>query len=101
MTVSVTVKNVGKRGGDEVTQLYLRPVDPKRARALKELRGVERVSLKPGESKTLSFTVQPARDLRIYDDTKKAYAVDPGQFEVQIASSSADVRAKATFNVEP
>jgi beta-glucosidase len=82
-----------------VVQLYLKPLDPKRPRALKELRGIERVTLKPGESKQITFSVRPDRDLRIYDETKKDYAVDAGRFEVQVGASSTDVRARAAFAV--
>jgi len=96
---TVTVKNVGKRAGDEVVQMYLKPLDPARARAIKELRGIERVTLEPGQSREVSFMVKPGRDLTIYDDTKKAYAVDAGRFEVQIGASSADIRAKAIMTV--
>jgi beta-glucosidase len=99
-TATVTVKNTGKRAGAEVAQLYLRPVDAKRTRALKELRGIERIELKPGESKRVTFTVKPARDLAIYDDVKKAYAVDAGRFEVGVGASSSDIRARATLVVE-
>jgi len=96
---TVTVKNVGKRAGDEVVQMYLEPLDPRRVRARKELRGIERVTLEPGQSRRVSFTVKPDRDLTIYDDARKAYAVDPGRFEVQIGASSADIRAKAIMTV--
>jgi beta-glucosidase len=96
---TVTVKNVGKRAGDEVVQLYLKPLEPKRARALQELRGIERVSLAPGEARQVSFTVKPDRDLTIYDDAKKAYAVDAGRFEVRIGASSADIRARSIVTV--
>jgi beta-glucosidase len=96
---TVTVRNVGKRTGDEVVQMYLAPLDPKRARAIKELRGIERITLEPGQSRQVSFTVKPDRDLTIYDDTKKTYAVDAGRFEVQIGASSADIRAKAIIAV--
>jgi beta-glucosidase len=96
---TVTVKNVGKRAGDEVVQLYLKPLDPKRTRAHKDLRGIERLTLAPGESRQVSFQMKPDRDLTIYDEEKKAYAVDPGNFEVQIGASSADIRARATLTV--
>jgi beta-glucosidase len=99
LRVSVRVKNVGRRAGDEIVQLYLKPQDPKRPRARQELRGIERVTLAPGESREVSFSVNPQRDLRIYDDAKKAYAVDPGRFEVLIGASSTDVRARAPFVV--
>jgi len=95
---TVTVRNAGKRAGDEVVQLYLKPLDPQRPRALKELRGIERVTLAPGESRQVSFVVQ-SRDLAIYDEAKKAYAVDAGRFEVQVGASSADVRAKSVLTV--
>jgi len=96
---TVTVRNTGKRAGDEVVQLYLKPLEPARERALQELRGIERITLEPGQSRQVSFTVKPDRDLVIYDDVKKAYAVDPGTFEVQIGASSADIRAKAKLTV--
>ena len=96
---TLTVKNVGKRAGDEVVQLYLKPLDPRRDRALRELRGIERVTLEPGQSRQVSFTVKPDRDLAIYDDVKKAYAVDAGTFEVQVGSSSTDIRAKTPLTV--
>src|SRR5690606_8446904 len=63
-TARVTVKNEGDRAGDEVVQLYLAPVEPKRDRALKELRGFQRVHLQPGESRELSFSFAPRADLR-------------------------------------
>jgi beta-glucosidase len=97
---TVTVKNIGKRAGDEVVQLYLKPLTPKRERALKELRGIERISLEPGQSRQVSFTVKPDRDLTVYDDGKNAYVVDPGAFEVQIGASSADIRAKVNLTVQ-
>jgi beta-glucosidase len=96
---TVTIRNVGKRAGDEVVQMYLMPLEAKRVRALRELRGIERITLEPGQSRQISFTVKPDRDLTIYDDAKKAYAVDAGRFEVQIGASSADIRAKSVISV--
>jgi len=81
-------------------QLYLHPLDPKRERALKELRGFRRVHLQPGESRELRFVLSPARDLRHYDEAAGAYAVDPGRYEVQVGASSADIRARGAFTVE-
>jgi beta-glucosidase len=99
MRATVSVKNVGQRAGDEVVQLYLHPLDPTRPRAVKDLRGIGRITLKPAESRTVTFTIVPGRDLTIYDEMRKAYAVDPGRFELQIGASSADIRAKAVFRV--
>ena len=58
------------------------------------------MTLKPGESRQVSFTVKPDRDLAIYDETKKSYAVDPGKFEVQVGASSANIRQKAVLSVK-
>jgi beta-glucosidase len=99
VTATVSVRNSGKRAGAEVAQLYLRPLDAKRPRALRELRGIERVELKPGESKRVTFTVKPDRDLAIYDELKKRYTVDPGRFDVEVGASSSDIRAKTTLVV--
>ena len=99
VTVTLKVKNTGTRAGDEVVQLYAHPLAPARTRALKELRGIERVTLQPGETRKVSFTVKGSRDLTIYDEKKKAYAVDPGKYEVQIGASSADIRLKNTLSL--
>ena len=90
----VDVQNTGKRAGDEVVQLYVRDVEASVKRPKKELRGFERISLKPGERKTVSFTL-PAEKLSFYDVKSKSFVVEPGQFEVMIGSSSEDIRAKA------
>jgi len=98
--VSLQVGNTGKRAGDEVVQLYLRQVGSGHGRALKELRGFQRIALQPGESRKVEFAIVPERDLRFYDEQGKRYAVDPGAYEVQVGASSADIRARATFEVD-
>ncbi|KAF1716535.1 glucan 1,4-alpha-glucosidase [Pseudoxanthomonas yeongjuensis] len=100
--VSLQVGNKGARAGDEVVQLYLRQVRPGHGhgRALKELRGFQRITLQPGESRKVEFAILPERDLRFYDEQGKRYAVDPGAYEVQVGASSADIRARATFEVD-
>jgi beta-glucosidase len=97
---SLTVKNVGSRPGEEVVQLYVAPKDSKQAWANKDLRGVKRVALKPGEVGNVSFTLKAANDLRHYDVNADRYAVDAGKYEVQIGASSADIRARQTFEVK-
>ena len=99
VTVTVVVRNVGARAGDEVVQLYLHPLEPAVVRARQELRGFARVHLVPGEARTLTFAFTPDVALRRYDEGVAAYVVDPGAYEVQVGASSADVRARARLQV--
>lgn len=99
VTVSVQIKNTGKRAGDEVVQLYVHPLDPQRERARQELRGVERITLQPGEKRRVTFTLKPARDFTHYDDEKNRYAVDAGRYEIQIGASSQDLRQRQILTV--
>ena len=98
--VTVKVHNAGKRAGDEVVQLYLRGVGTPHERSNKDLRGIQRITLQPGQTRDVSFDVSPATDLRYYDTKKAAYAVDAGRYEVQIGASSADIRATQSFTVD-
>jgi len=99
LKVTLTVKNTGQRAGDEVVQLYVRSTHAGPWRSNKELRGFQRVNLQPGEEKRVSFDIAPRIDLRYYDDAHRAYAVDPGRYEVQVGASSADIRLTAPFDV--
>ena len=94
---SVSVKNVGKRAGDEVVQLYVHAAS---MRALKELRGIQKLALKPGESRIATFKLVPGRDFTHYDVDRKSYAVAAGSYELQVGASSADIRAKASVTLD-
>jgi beta-glucosidase len=94
-TVTVDVTNTGKRAGDEVVQLYIRDVVSSVTRPTKELRGFERVSLKPGEKKTVTFTLGP--DALSLIDRRMQRNVEPGKFDVMVGTSSAAV---ATVSLE-
>lgn len=97
---SLTVKNVGARAGEEVVQLYVAPKDSKQQWANKDLRGVKRVALKPGEVGNVSFTLKASNDLLHYNVDADRYAVEAGKYEVQVGASSADIRARQTFEVK-
>lgn len=84
--VKVTVKNTGSRAGDEVVQVYVTDVAASVTRPVKQLRAFERVSLQPGESKTLSFTLGP-QDLGLFD-ARFRWIVEPGEFRITAATSS-------------
>jgi len=99
LRVTARVRNTGTRTGDVVVQLYLRAEDAPHARANKELRGIRRLTLRPGEQRRVSFDISPAVDLRYYDEASRQYAVDQGKYEVQLGASSADVRLARSFEV--
>ena len=86
ITASVTVTNTGDRAGDEVVQFYIRDVAGSVARPVKELKHFERISLEPGKSKTVSFTITP-EDLKFYNYNLD-YVVEPGAFKVMAGPDS-------------
>ncbi len=86
LTVSVEVANTGSRAGDEVAQLYIRDVTGSVARPVRELKGFQRVHLKPGEARTVSFTVAE-KDLAFYNPSMQR-VTEPGDFDVWIAPNS-------------
>jgi beta-glucosidase len=93
ITVTVEVTNNGRRPGDEVAQLYLRDEAASVARPVRTLKGFHRLTLKPGESQTVSFTLRPD-DLALYDLTMRK-VVEPGGFTVFVGgSSAADLEAR-------
>jgi beta-glucosidase len=98
--VSVKVKNSGVFDGEEVVQLYIKDVESTTWMPLKQLREFKRISLKKGEQKTVEFKLKAIEDLRHYDATRQSYVVEPGDFEIQIGSSSKDIRLKKIIQVE-
>jgi beta-glucosidase len=97
--VSVDITNSGARAGDEVVQLYLRDKVSSVTTYVSQLRGFERITLKPGETKTLHFTLHPD-DLALLDKNMN-WTVEPGEFEVMIGASSEDIKLKKTFTIIP
>lgn len=93
---SVDVTNSGNYDGKEVVQLYIRDLVGSVTRPVKELKGFEKVMIKKGETKTISFTIT-AEELKFYDFNLD-YVAEPGQFEVFIGSNS-DTSLKANFEL--
>ena len=98
--VSVKVKNSGDIDGEEVVQLYVKDVESTTWMPIKQLREFRRISLKKGEEKTVEFKLSPIKDMRYYDALRQNYAVEPGEFEIQIGSSSRDIRLKKIIEVK-
>ena len=92
ITASVTITNTGNCEGTEVVQLYIRDMVGSIARPVQELKGFERISLKPGESRTVTFTINS--DLLKFYNKNLDYVCEPGDFEVMVGTNSHDVQRK-------
>ncbi|MDR3652908.1 MAG: beta-glucosidase BglX [Paludibacter sp.] len=95
LKASVTLSNTGKYDGAEVVQLYIRDVVGSITRPVKELKGFQKVFLKVGESKTITFDITP-EDLKFYNNDLK-YDWESGDFEIKIGGNSKDLKT-ATIN---
>ena len=97
-TITVPVTNTGSREGKETVELYISDLKSSVDRPVKELKGFSKVSLLPGETKDVKFTINEA-DLSFFDADKHEWVCEPGDFEALIGASSADIRSKVKFNV--
>ena len=93
----VSVTNTGNREGAEVVQLYIRDMVGSIARPVQELKGFERITLKPGESRLVTFTID-AELLKFYNKDLN-YVFEPGDFEVMVGPNSRDVQ-RLTFTLK-
>ena len=97
LRVTADVENTGERTGDEVVQFYIRDVAASIARPVKELKGFQRVTLRPGEKRSVEFEVLPEH-LAFYNRDMKR-VIEPGDFRVMVGANSQDVIEK-TFEVK-
>jgi beta-glucosidase len=95
--VTFRLTNSGDTTGTETAQLYVHDVEASVMRPFKELKGFERVSLKPGESREVTMTLTE-KDLSFWDETTHAWKAEPGEFELLIGSSSRDIHLRSVFN---
>jgi len=97
LTATVTVTNTGTTDGTEVIQLYIRDLVGSVTRPVKELKGFQKIAIKAGESKKISFPIK-TEDLKFYNYDLK-YDWEPGEFEIMIGGNSRDVKSvKLTWN---
>jgi len=87
--VSVDITNTGNYSGDEVVQLYIHDKVASRTRPVKELKGFKRINLNPGETKTVSFSIN--KEKLKFLNAGMDWVVEPGKFEIMVGTSSADV----------
>jgi beta-glucosidase len=95
--VYCTIKNTGSRDGDEVVQLYIRDLLSSLAQPVKQLKGFQRIFLKAGEAREISFTITPA--LLKMLDADMHWVVEPGDFRIMIGASSKDIRLREIVKV--
>lgn len=95
ITIQVDVTNTGERSGDEVVQLYTHQTVPLITRPVKELKGFKRITLEPGQTRTVTFRLA-VNQLGFYNHNNQ-YVVEPGQVEVMVGNSSEEIHCSGTF----
>jgi len=97
-TVSFTIKNTGNVEGKEIAQVYVSELVSALPRPLKELKGFSKVSLKTGESKTITINLNK-RAFQYYDPAKKQWVLEPGKFEILVGSASDNILLKQQIDI--
>ena len=98
INVSIDIKNIGRVPGKEVVQLYVSDVKSSVPRPPKELKAFQKVSLLPGETKTVKFTLEKEA-FSFYNPDLKKWVAEPGDFEIQVGSSSRDIKARGKYTL--
>ena len=100
LKVKVDISNTGKAAGKEIVQVYVRDVKSTFARPDKELKAFAKVEIKPGKTKTVTFTLD--REAFWYFDTvRNAWSIEPGEFEILVGASSRDIRLSGAVALKP
>jgi beta-glucosidase len=97
VTLSFDLANSGKVAGTEIVQLYLRDMVSSVVRPLKELKGFQKVQLKPGETRRVTFTIE--RDTLSFFNSKLAWGAEAGEFKLMVGSASDDIRLESTLTL--
>ncbi len=97
--IQFSVKNTGRMKGDEVAQVYVHEVNADMKVPVNQLKRFRRITLDPGESKTISFTI-PASEFSFYSTETNGFKIEPGNWEIQVGSSSKDIRLKKTITIQ-
>ena len=96
---TVNVKNIGKRAGSEVVQLYIHDVKSSVDRPKKELKGFQKVYLQPGENKDVTITINKEA-LSFYDESSSSWKAEAGKFEALVGNSSDNLKLKKVFELK-
>ena len=100
LKISFEIKNIGNYNGDEVVQVYIKDLKSKIKMPIKQLKAFKRITLNKGGEKIIKFEFNPIEDLSYYDPVQQKYIVDKGGFEIQVGSSSQDIRLKKIIYVD-
>jgi beta-glucosidase len=98
VTGTIQITNTGNRDGAEVVQVYVKPLNPAVFRPLHELKAFRKVYIAKGKQQNVSFSLGPD-GFAYYDVSIQKWKVDPGKYEIQVGSSSRDIRAKALITI--
>ena len=98
LRLSVIVTNDGSREGQEVVQFYIRDLKSSLPRPEKELKGFSKVRLAPGESATVTFSID-RESLSYFDDSRHEWVAEPGRFEALVCAASDDIRGRVAFEL--
>ena len=96
--LSFDIANTGKVAGTEIVQLYLRDVVSSVVRPLKELKGFQKIVLKPGEQRRVSFTID--RELLSFFNSKLKWGAEAGEFKLMVGSASDDIRLETSYTLK-
>lgn len=99
LKVSVEVRNTGEFDGDEVVQVYVKDLSSKEPQPIKSLKGFKRVHIKKGESANVEISL-PVESFRYFDEKRNDFVVEPGKYELQVGSSSSDIKLKKIVKVD-
>ena len=97
--VGLTVKNTGKRDGDEVVQLYVSFQNSRVERPVKQLKGFERIHIPAGESRQVKLILEP-EDLSYWSEEAHQFVIEPGKVELLLGASSEDIRLRKQIQIE-
>jgi beta-glucosidase len=98
VTVQFDLANTGGRAGAEVAQVYVHQASPGLPRPARELKGFQKIALKPGEKQTVSIPLD-ARAFAFYDPARRGWVAEPGAFTILVGSSSRDLRLQGEFQL--
>ena len=98
LKVNFSVKNTGKKAGEEVVQLYVAPIAPKVVRPAKELKAFTKIKLQPGKSEKITLTLTH-QDFAYFDSNKHDFTINTGDYEILIGASCEDIRLKGLYTL--